>query len=280
MKSKQLPIGFNRYQQLSGPDWPTYKQYRNNSTHLKEILDFEYSFKKEIENTKLLDDECYAQAYQTWFVIALTGGKTNGNWLELGAAHPMYGNNTYKLEKQLNWSGISIDIQEPSPYEADLWKKRTNTNFINCDAVDYKMPNIPGRYDYLSMDIDSIKQLDILENITKNHRFSTISYETSWYLLSEESALQTRKSREILSKQGYVLLVNGVTVFPGLGSTVDNRPIIFEDWWVDPEVIDKETIDAYRWITEDSLEIKKYGVEILFENDPHNLVLDEGLEKL
>jgi hypothetical protein len=99
-------------------------------------------------------------------------------------------------------------------------------------------------------------------------------------MFDEKSKVQTEESRRILKDQGYVLLVNGVTVFPGVGHTIDERPIIFEDWWVDPEVIDSEIIKAYQWITDDSLEIKKYWVNILFENDPHNLVKNVGRKEL
>jgi hypothetical protein len=279
MKGKQLHLSLPRYQQLKGTDWPEYTQYIKDDSCVNEIRNFEYCFKHNIENIDLINDETHSQAHQSMFVIALTQGKTNGVWLEYGANHPVLGNNTYKLETELGWSGISVEIQTPTNEESILWQQRSRTCFVNDDALKYKLPTTPVRYDYLSMDIDSIEQVNLLEKITKTHRFSTITYETDWFRLDEESKIQTEESRRILRDQGYVLLVNGVTVFPGYGGTVDGRPINFEDWWVDPEVIDPEIIKAYQWITEDSLEIKKYWVDILFENDPHNLVKNDGREQ-
>lgn len=278
MIGKQLRLSQARYQQLKGTDWPEYTQYVKEGACIDEIRNFEYRFKHDIANIDLINDETHSQAYQPMFVIALTQGKTNGMWLEYGANHPVIGNNTYKLETELGWSGISVEIRTPNNEECIAWQKRSRTCFVNEDAVKYKLPTTPIRYDYLSMDIDSIEQVSLLEQITKAHRFSTITYETDWFRLDEESKIQTEESRRILKDQGYVLLVNGVTAFPECGETVDGRPIIFEDWWVDPEVIDSETIKAYQWITEDSLEIKKYWVNILFENDPHNLVKNSGKE--
>jgi hypothetical protein len=54
----------------------------------------------------------YSESYQDMFVLSITNGKTNGSYLEIGSGHPSYGNNTYLLEKQFGWNGISVDLSE------------------------------------------------------------------------------------------------------------------------------------------------------------------------
>lgn len=62
-------------------------------------------------------DSARGQALQDLFVVALTQGKTNGTFLEIGAAHPVHSNNTYLLETEFGWSGTSIDVMN---YSDDL----------------------------------------------------------------------------------------------------------------------------------------------------------------
>ena len=62
-------------------------------------------------------DSARGQALQDLFVVAITQGKTNGTFLEIGAAHPVHTNNTYLLETEFGWSGTSIDVMN---YSDDL----------------------------------------------------------------------------------------------------------------------------------------------------------------
>lgn len=55
-----------------------------------------------------------SQAGQDLFVIAMTQGKTEGRWLELGAGQPVTDNNTWLLEHQFRWSGFSLEIEDPN----------------------------------------------------------------------------------------------------------------------------------------------------------------------
>ena len=47
---------------------------------------------------------------QEKFVIDILKGKKNGYYVELGAAHYSNGNNTYLLEKDYDWKGVSFEI--------------------------------------------------------------------------------------------------------------------------------------------------------------------------
>ena len=58
----------------------------------------------------------YSQANQDMFVLMMLDGKRNGTFLEIGAHEPINISNTYLLEKDFDWNGISIDIVED-----ELW---------------------------------------------------------------------------------------------------------------------------------------------------------------
>lgn len=76
-------------------------------------------------HSEWLHNQAKSQAGQDLFVVAMTQGKPEGTWLELGCGHPVSSNNTYLLEKRLGWSGISIDRERIdqdiiTPYE-EYW---------------------------------------------------------------------------------------------------------------------------------------------------------------
>ena len=51
----------------------------------------------------------YSQCYQDLFVLTALDGKKDGNYIEIGAGRPYYGNNTALL-KQWGYKGVSLDI--------------------------------------------------------------------------------------------------------------------------------------------------------------------------
>ena len=57
--------------------------------------------------------QSYSQIGQDLFVVAMTRGKCEGSFLEIGAGHPTQGNNTYLLETEYGWSGVSIEMVCP-----------------------------------------------------------------------------------------------------------------------------------------------------------------------
>jgi hypothetical protein len=72
-------------------------------------------------------------------------------------------------------------------------------------------------------------------------KFSVITYETDYYdpnVSREESHKVREESRKILESNGYELLVGNVC------NISNNDP--FEDWYVDPTVIDPEILDLFR----------------------------------
>ncbi len=94
------------------------------------------------------------------------------------------------------------------------------------------------RIDYLQLDIDpSINTLRVLERLPlEDWRFSVITFETDAYTNDSRAK---EASRDILSAHGYVMVATDVSVvFP----PVSPHPIPFEDWWVDPQVVDADLI--------------------------------------
>lgn len=77
-------------------------------------------------DSEWLFNQAKAQGGQDLFVVAMTQGKHNGTWLEIGCGDPIRINNTYLLEKRFNWSGTSIDVDlmdydMVTPFE-DYWQ--------------------------------------------------------------------------------------------------------------------------------------------------------------
>jgi hypothetical protein len=79
-----------------------------------------------------------SQKGQDEWVVDIFDRKTNGFFVDLAAQRAKIDNNTYVLEKDLNWNGICI---EPNPkYKQELTRERS---CYLCDCViDYKNDNI------------------------------------------------------------------------------------------------------------------------------------------
>ena len=172
----------------------------------------------------------YSQIGQDEFVLKTLKNKRDGLYLDIGCAGPVHINNTYVLEKEFNWKGISIDLDSGF---AKLWEEsnRKNSKFILQDAltVDYDKiigdllkENNKDRIDYLSMDLEPPSlTLDALYKVPLDkYRFSVITFEHDLYRNNLDLMM---KSREIFQKHNYILLV----------SNINNQ----EDWWFDSTLI-------------------------------------------
>jgi hypothetical protein len=188
----------------------------------------------------------YSQAYQDMFVLSMLNGKTNGTFLEIGAYDPHFVSNTYLLEKEFKWDGISIDI-EPSVKRKFEGKRTCKFHLQDALTIDYDdlltKHNFPSQIDYLQLDVEPQKNtLSCLKLMPLNkYRFSVITYETDFYdtaVTKEESLRNREESREILHSHGYELVVGNVC-----NVSVDDP---FEDWWVDPNVIPSEIIEKFK----------------------------------
>ena len=66
-------------------------------------LRYQFSGSQDIENN-------YSQAFQDIFVLSMLSGKKNGTYVEIGGDHPLVINNSYLLESEFGWRGISFEI--------------------------------------------------------------------------------------------------------------------------------------------------------------------------
>jgi len=153
------------------------------------------------EVRSLLAEACkisQSQAGQDLFVLAMTGFKRHGRYLEIGCGHPKDNSNTWLLEKFFDWNGFSVDIQnayhhryhavkqnhwpqQPTAfndlpvsiqqeiistnsgltqdlYRTSDWCHRPNTHYIESDALAVDYKTMDVFFDYLQIDLDSPMQ--------------------------------------------------------------------------------------------------------------------------
>jgi hypothetical protein len=173
---------------------------------------------------------------QEEFVLSLLDNKKNGYYVELGAFHSKNGSNTYRLENEFDWSGVSFEIVPELHKEVSENRKNpcilgdaTKFNYINY----FEENNFPKQIDYLQVDIDAGYAMDgrpagsayttlhgLLAVPLNSYRFTVITFEHDANMYWRN--IVTRDvQREILDSLGYSLVVRSES----------------EDWWVDPTAV-------------------------------------------
>ena len=173
------------------------------------------------------------QAGQDSFVLNVLNEKRNGWYVEVGSSDPVIYNNTYILETEYGWQGVGFEWDQDA---AAIYNSVRKNKCISADATQFdylkyfKDNAFPKQIDYLQLDIEpayqtlaALKQIPLTE-----YRFSVITYEHDLYADPANKEIKEESIR-ILSSLGYKLLVENVN---------DGSPDrIFEDWWIDPQVI-------------------------------------------
>jgi hypothetical protein len=170
------------------------------------------------------------------FVIDILGKKTNGYYVELGAFHSTDGSNTYNLETEYDWKGVSFEIKPEWHKEITANRKNecvlgdaTKFNYIKYfeennfpKQIDYLQVDIDGGYDYAGRAVGNpdLSLLGLIALPLNTYRFSVITFEHDANIEYKNIAMRDAQ-REILDALGYSLV----------------RRLHHEDWWVDPEVI-------------------------------------------
>lgn len=178
----------------------------------------------------------YGNSDQENFIIKVLNKKINGYYVELGANHPIEGSNTYYLEKEFKWNGLSLEILPE--YQLLHTDVRINPCLLeDARKFDYKKyfveNNFPNQIDFLQIDIDAgfdknAKQLGdnasslhgLIQIPLNEYRFTVITYEHE-ALNDFKKNSERDAQREILDSYGYALVVRNW----------------HEDWWIDPNVI-------------------------------------------
>lgn len=185
----------------------------------------------------------YSQVYQDIFVLTALKGKTNGKYLEIGANDPIKHSNTYLLENKFNWEGISLEIDPKlvtvfngTRKNTCYCKDATITNY--SDLLDSQ--NWGYKWDYLQLDCEPSKHTfeALLLLPLDRYKFAVITYEHDHYC--DETKSYREKSRKYLKSYGYEMVVNDIA---------SDYTSTFEDWWVHPDLVNRETIDSLKQIT-------------------------------
>jgi hypothetical protein len=193
---------------------------------------------------------------QTWneisaqeeFVINVSKKKRNGYYVELGAFHSKNGSNTYSLENDYDWTGVSFEIDHERRHEFNFNRKNPcKGDALNFNYLQYfEENNFPKQIDYLQVDIDA--GYDVAGRPASNqyttfhglislpltqYRFNVITFEHDANMYYKNTFMRDMQ-RELLDSLGYSLVVRE----------------IHEDWWVDPNVIPSyEYREHFKWNT-------------------------------
>uniref|UniRef100_A0A0G4I524 Methyltransferase FkbM domain-containing protein n=1 Tax=Chromera velia CCMP2878 TaxID=1169474 RepID=A0A0G4I524_9ALVE len=170
-------------------------------------------------------------------------GGSAGFYVELGASHPFASSNCYALEVGLGWRGLLVELD--SRFAPMYREQRPRAHAVIGDATTLNYPELlgalraPKDIDYLQIDLDEENgsTMAVLENFDRSvfplgYRFAAVTFEHDVYI---SNVYDTRKrSREIFAKHGYIRAVSDVAWRGGP----------FEDWYVHPELVSREAVEA------------------------------------
>ena len=209
-------------------NWPNCPRYFNSDF---DNLKYQFPGSENIANN-------YAQSMQDMFVLSMLDGKKNGVYVEIGADQPRVISNTYLLETEFDWMGVSFELDGD---KVQFFNTMRRNQCICADATnfDYKFlfkeRNYPKQIDYLQLDIEPAEQtLNALKALPLDeYRYSVITYETDVYCDGPD--IQDEQTR-ILKSHGYQLVAKNVM----------NEGNPYEDWWIDPAVVPEERWKPYK----------------------------------
>jgi hypothetical protein len=195
----------------------------------------------------------YAQVYQDLFILSILNGKRNGTFLEVGGAGPGKGNNTTLLEYKFAWKGVSIEYDEKFINEYRAARPATlmlHQDALKTDYTDLLKKNFTDNViDYLQLDIEPASNTYecLLKIPFDEYKFRIITYEHDYYADITRSFRD--KSREYLRSKGYVLAVNDLS---------PDGVCNFEDWWVHPDLVDKDILEKMMSVTDRVTDATEY----------------------
>ena len=180
---------------------------------------------------------------QEQFVLELLNYKKNGYYVELGAFHSTLGSNTYHLESDYDWNGVSFEIDEKRKEEFISNRKNPCAgDALKFNYISYfEENNFPKQIDYLQVDIDNGYDIDckpfgnhyttllgLISVPLSLYRFTIITFEHDTNMYFRNKGMRDAQ-REILDCLGYTLVVREQ----------------HEDWWVDSNIIPINTYRKY-----------------------------------
>ena len=162
-------------------------------------------------------------------MLNILGEKRKGHYVEVGGHHSKIISNTYLLESEYAWKGVSFEIERNR--SAEYNENRINP-CLNVDAISFNYKeyfeknNFPKQIDYLQLDIEPAENtLKCLKSLPLNeYRFSVITFEHDLYVDKVKNHAVQMEAQNILKNLGYILVVENVLA----------GDLPFEDWWIDP----------------------------------------------
>jgi hypothetical protein len=174
-----------------------------------------------------------SREFQDLFVLSILDKKRNGTYLEIGSGHPIAGSNTFLLENNYNWKGISLELDS---HLFNTFIKTRKNICLNIDATNVDYYNLimqmgySTHIDFLQLDIDpapnTFKALNKI-NFEKLS-FSIITFEHDLY---QGHVFEKHLSRDIITSYGYTLVKENVMH--------DNDA--FEDWYINEKFMPNNT---------------------------------------
>jgi len=192
---------------------------------------FRYALKPRhlTERRRLLGQRTYSSAGEDLYVLTMLGRKCDGSYLEIGSQDPISASNTFLLEQDYGWRGLSLEIR-PDFFKFFTWRRRNPCVFADATTVDYaslmQEYEMPEKIDFLQIDIDPAEgNLRCLQRLPwSRYTFSVITFEHDQYAAGDRVM---EESRSFLVQKGYVLAAKSVS----------RDGMAFEDWWFDPKVV-------------------------------------------
>jgi hypothetical protein len=172
-----------------------------------------------------------SSSLQESFALSMTNEKRGGFYVELGSSDPYKESNTWLLESQFAWKGLSLEIDETVAQKynsSDRINKCISSDALRFDYIKhFKENNFPKTIDFLQIDIDGHDKgnclLALLALPMLQYRFSVITIEHDLSQNYKRASMRDAQ-REVLSSLGYKLI----------GQTLS------EDWWIDPNSVKDE----------------------------------------
>ncbi len=211
----------------------------------------------------------FAQAYQDLYALAMLDRKRDGTYLDIGCYVAKDGNNTFLMDRDYGWDGISVDL-----YDFNFRSEMRRGHFLTLDATQH-YPSLmyhlrdtiakDGIIDYLSLDVDEAtnEALRVALNFSK---YRVITVEHDVYARGEE---ERQRQRNQLTEAGYILHVPSVHI-------PNDASLIFEDWWISQEIsggvhiYDQGPHDAAKVVQD--LWLSKFGENLNIYMEPFPVV--------
>jgi len=184
-----------------------------------------------------------------------------GYFLDVGCRHPVYCNNTFALEEELEWGGLLFDINVGPSYRRWM-RRRPHSKIYKVDVESerflhiLKAESLPC-VDYVSIDVEGASLQALCNLLDAGIQFKVMTIEHNSYLdgINKTGQKGHRQiMRRLLFSEGYHLLFGDVLLgrkggrsklFHRKDGSRWRKPVgkPFEDWWVHPNFFNEKVLN-------------------------------------